>query len=78
MIVDCAHYRDGLRQTEAPMSLEEATAICRGEGSGFVWLGVFDPTPDDRLARVWSRLRAAGPAVPRAELDRWFRGSTAK
>jgi hypothetical protein len=24
MIVDCAHYKDGVRQHEGPMSIEEA------------------------------------------------------
>ncbi|MFF0431584.1 CorA family divalent cation transporter [Streptomyces sp. NPDC004327] len=41
MIVDCAHYRDGRRQQEGPMPLEQAAA-CRDEG-GFVWLGLFEP-----------------------------------
>ncbi|AUY48201.1 magnesium and cobalt transport protein CorA [Streptomyces sp. CB01881] len=41
MIVDCAHYRDGRRQHEGAMPLEEAAARCaRG---GFVWLGMFEP-----------------------------------
>jgi magnesium transporter len=41
MIVDCAHYKDGLRRDDGPMSLEEAAAR-RHEG-GFVWLGLFEP-----------------------------------
>ncbi|MGW4163283.1 CorA family divalent cation transporter [Streptomyces sp. NPDC004788] len=41
MIVDCAHYRDGRRQQQGPMPLEQAAA-CREEG-GFVWLGLFEP-----------------------------------
>ena len=41
MIVDCAHYLDGRRSDEGPMSLQEAAARC-GEG-GFVWLGLFEP-----------------------------------
>ncbi|MCC9311716.1 magnesium and cobalt transport protein CorA [Kitasatospora sp. RB6PN24] len=49
MIVDCAHYRDGSRQHEGPMSLEEAAARCT-EG-GFVWLGMFEPAPEE-LDRV--------------------------
>ena len=50
MIVDCAHYRDGRRQREAPMAPEEAAEICRRE-PGFVWLGVVEPAPEE-LARL--------------------------
>ena len=39
MIVDCAHYKDGHRSDDAPMSLEEAAA--RRDEGGFVWLGLF-------------------------------------
>jgi magnesium transporter len=49
MIIDCAHYRDGRRQHEGPLPLEEAAARCR-EG-GFVWLGLFEPLPEE-LAEV--------------------------
>ena len=49
MIIDCAHYRDGHRQEEGPVSLEEAAARC--EQGGFVWLGLFEPGPDE-LAEV--------------------------
>jgi magnesium transporter len=51
MIIDCAHYRDGVRQSEAPMTLEQATAICAGEDEGFVWLGAVDPD-EAELAQV--------------------------
>jgi magnesium transporter len=46
MIVDCAHYRDGRRQHEAPMRPEDAAAICRAE-PGFVWLGMVEPEPGE-------------------------------
>ena len=49
MIIDCAHYRDGRRQHEGPLQLEEAAARC-SEG-GFVWLGLFEPLPEE-LAEV--------------------------
>ena len=49
MIIDCAHYRDGRRQHEGAIPLEDAAARC-GEG-GFVWLGMFEPEPDE-LAQV--------------------------
>ncbi len=45
MIIDCAHYQDGRRQEEGPVSLEAAAARC-GQG-GFVWLGLFEPGPDE-------------------------------
>ncbi|MET9959891.1 CorA family divalent cation transporter [Streptomyces sp. NPDC006326] len=45
MIVDCAHYRDGHRQQEGPMSLDQAAACC--EQGGFVWLGIFEPGPEE-------------------------------
>jgi magnesium transporter len=49
MIIDCAHYQDGHRRDEGPVSLQEAAARC-SEG-GFVWLGLFEPG-DDELAEV--------------------------
>ena len=44
MIVDCAHYLGGTRQHEGPLDLETAAA-CAREGSGFVWLGLHEPSP---------------------------------
>jgi magnesium transporter len=49
MIIDCAHYQDGRRQEEGPVSLEEAAA--RRAQDGFVWLGLFEPGLDE-LAQV--------------------------
>jgi len=49
MIVDCAHYQDGLRQGKSPVPLEEAAGL-HGRG-GFVWLGLFDPDAEE-LARM--------------------------
>jgi len=45
VIIDCAHYRDGRRQEEGPVSLEDAAA--RTKQGGFVWLGLFEPEPDE-------------------------------
>jgi magnesium transporter len=42
MLVDCAHYKDGSRQDEDPLALDEA-AQRRCEEDGFVWLGLHDP-----------------------------------
>ena len=46
MIVDCGHYRDGVRRHEGTLDLAEAAA-CRARGDGFVWVGLLDPTPDE-------------------------------
>src|SRR6476469_6874805 len=45
MIVDCAHYRDGSRQSDRPISLDEAATQCLQ--GGFVWLGLFEPSGDE-------------------------------
>jgi magnesium transporter len=48
VIVDCAYYRDGRRQHDGPMELDEAAGICMAEhGDGFVWLGIDEPEPDE-------------------------------
>jgi magnesium transporter len=46
MIVDCAYYKDRVRQNEAALSLERARE-CMATGMGFVWLGMKDPSPED-------------------------------
>jgi magnesium transporter len=45
MIVDCAVYEGG-RRREGTLSLEGASQACRQDGA-FVWLGLFEPTPDE-------------------------------
>jgi len=45
MILDCAHYRDGRRQDAGAIPLEEAAARCTM--GGFVWLGMFEPLPEE-------------------------------
>jgi magnesium transporter len=45
MIVDCAHYREGHRQDAGAIPLEEAAARC--QQGGFVWLGMFEPRPEE-------------------------------
>lgn len=54
MIVDCAHYRDGARQHEGPLDLEQAARLCKGGGE-FVWLGLHEPTAEelDRVGEIF-------------------------
>ena len=42
MIVDCAHYLHGSRQSDRPISLDDAAMQC--QQGGFVWLGMFEPS----------------------------------
>ena len=74
MIVDCAHYRDGKRQNEAPLPLEEAAKYCVGSGE-FVWLGLKEPS-DEELREVGEMfglhelaLEDAGNAHERPKLE---------
>lgn len=64
MIVDCAHYVDGLRQDAASMPLELAAARC--SESGFVWLGLFEPAAEE-LAEVQERFGLHALAVEDAQ-----------
>jgi magnesium transporter len=45
MIVDCAVYEGGRRRA-GEVSLHGASEACRRDGA-FVWLGLFEPTPDE-------------------------------
>ena len=45
MIVDCAAYKDGVREG-GTLSLEQAGEAAQGDGS-FVWLGVVEPTEEE-------------------------------
>jgi magnesium transporter len=49
MIIDCAHYKDGVRGDEGPVPLEEAAA--RRDEGGFIWLGLLEPGKEE-LAQV--------------------------
>ena len=66
MIVDCAHYRDGARQHEGPMDLDHAASICTADDGGFVWLGLFEPEPEE-LALVQDRFGLHDLAVEDAQ-----------
>jgi magnesium transporter len=47
MIVDCAHYRDGQRQHEGKLSLEDAAECVQGRRGEFVWLGLLEPSGEE-------------------------------
>jgi magnesium transporter len=48
VIVDCAHYRDGERQHEEALDIEEAAKLAAGAAQGeFVWLGLRDPSNEE-------------------------------
>jgi magnesium transporter len=48
VIVDSAHYKDGVRQHEQALTLEEASKLRGAPGTGeFVWIGLHDPDPGD-------------------------------
>jgi magnesium transporter len=47
VIIDCAHYKDGKRQHEAPLDLEQAAEAASGEEGEFVWIGMHEPEPGD-------------------------------
>jgi magnesium transporter len=64
MIIDCAHYRDGRRQGQGPLPLEEAAEL--GEQGGFVWLGLFEPEPAE-MAEVSERFGLHELAIEDAE-----------
>jgi magnesium transporter len=45
VIVNCAHYKDGIRQHGGKIDLDEAAACLQEEG--FVWLGLHEPSPQE-------------------------------
>jgi magnesium transporter len=64
-IVDCAHYRDGVRQHEGPLDVARAAEAARGDGD-FVWLGLFEPG-DDEMSSVAEAFELPELAVEDAE-----------
>jgi magnesium transporter len=66
LIVDCAHYRDGQRQHAGPMQLDQAANICKGSDSGFIWLGLLEPS-EAELARVQAEFGLHDLAVEDAQ-----------
>jgi len=60
VILDCAHYKDGARQNDEPLAIEEAAERCREDG--FIWLGMHDPEPAE-LTEVAERFSLPPLAV---------------
>ncbi len=50
MIIDCAHYKDGKRQHDGKLALEEAAKCVTGQPGEFVWLGLFEPSGEELQA----------------------------
>jgi magnesium transporter len=55
VIVDCAHYREGVRQHEGALDIERAAEYARAR-DGFVWVGLLHPTEEelDRVAKAFA------------------------
>jgi magnesium Mg(2+) and cobalt Co(2+) transport protein (corA) len=67
MIIDCAHYKDGQRQHEGKLTLEQAAKCVTGQPGEFVWLGLFEPSAEE-LHRVAEQFHLHELAVEDAEL----------
>jgi len=67
VIVDCAHYRNGRRQQDGPMDIEQAAEMARSEDQdGFVWIGLFEPS-EDELSAVQGQFGLSELAVEDAQ-----------
>jgi len=47
MIVDCAHYKDGRRQDEGKLPLDQAASCVTGAPGEFIWLGLLEPSAEE-------------------------------
>jgi magnesium transporter len=47
VIVDCAHYRDGVRQHAGPLDLGDAASCALEAEDDFVWLGLHEPSLEE-------------------------------
>ena len=45
MLIDCAHYVLGARQSADPLTIQDA-ACCPRRGSSFVWVAMHEPSPE--------------------------------
>ncbi len=64
MIVDSAHYKDGVRQHEDALTPERAAELRRAAGTGeFVWIGIHEPEAGDlELTRRSSSTSTSWPS----------------
>jgi magnesium transporter len=76
VIIDCAHYRDGVRQNEEKLDVQAAADLCRQDGS-FVWVGAYEPDEAelDKIAQAFSlpelAVEDAGRAHQRPKLEEY-------
>ena len=67
MIIDSAHYKDGVRQHEEALTPERAAELRNAAGPGeFVWIGIHEPEPGD-LEQLHSLFRLHELAVEDAQ-----------
>jgi magnesium transporter len=67
MIIDSAHYKDGVRQHEDALTPERAAELRNAAGpGGFVWIGIHDPEPGE-LEQLHSLFRLHELAVEDAQ-----------
>jgi magnesium transporter len=67
VIVDCAHYRNGERQQDGPMEIEQAAELARREDpEGFIWIGLFEPS-EEELGAVQAQFGLSELAVEDAQ-----------
>jgi magnesium transporter len=79
VIVDCAHYQDGVRQHDGPLEIETAAASAR-EKEGFVWVGSYEPEDDEleAISKAFAlpvlAVEDAGREHQRPKLERYDEG----
>jgi magnesium transporter len=79
VIVDSAHYKNGVRQHEQALTPEQAVELARGNGE-FVWLGLHEPEQQelDRLAELFHlhelALEDAATAHERPKVEQYEEG----
>jgi hypothetical protein len=74
VVVDCAHYRAGVRQHEGPLDLERAAELCKG-GDEFVWLGLHEPSAEELQAATRSLAVLAQATVHGYTVGFWWAGA---
>ncbi len=76
VIIDCAQYREGVRQHAGKLEVEKAAA-CAREDDGFVWVGAYEPSEDelDQIAKSFGlpvlAVEDSGREHQRPKLERY-------